>query len=181
MSEFNVSSRYANALISLSEDKNILDRVYQDVDIVFNTIKASKELRNVLESPILEEEKKSSILDEIFKKDCCEETLKFIRFVVSKGRESILFDISNRFIDIMNDRLGKIELEVVSAVELTEDQKVKMENKLEELTNKKVLVEYLVEDSIIGGFKVKVKDTVFDASIKQQLVTLKDKLLSEAV
>lgn len=181
MSEFNVSNRYANAFISAAEEKNILDKISADFSLIYNTLSASKELKAVLKSPILNEQKKMDILMDIFKSSCDQMTLKFLRFIVDKNREDLLFDISRRFLDIMNEKLGKIELQIVSALELGEDQKSKLKTKLEEITNKTVLPEFKIDEKIIGGFKVKVKDTVFDASVEQQIASLRAKLLSEAV
>lgn len=181
MSEFNVSTRYARALISLAEDNKVIENVTNDFSLIFNTLTASRELRNILQSPVIDEQKKSDILMEIFKDKCSDTTSLFLRFVVQKNRENILLDISRRFLDIMNEKLGKIELDIISAIELSDQQKTKIVNTLESSTNKTVVPNYSLDEKLIGGFKVKIKDTVFDASVEQQLNTLKEKLLQETV
>ncbi len=181
MSEFNVSNRYATALIELAEDSQNLERVHEDFSLIYNTISASRDLRRLLESPILSKEKKIKALTAIFEGKCSDISLKFIRFIVDKNRENLLGDIARRFLDLMNKKLGRIEISVISAVELTDSQKSELIEKLENITDKKVIPEYFIDESIIGGFKVQVKDTVFDASVQSQLASLKLKLLGEAV
>ena len=67
MSSYNISTRYANALMALATEKNILKEVADDMQLVFNGIAGSKELRTILKSPVINPEKKEAILNSIFK------------------------------------------------------------------------------------------------------------------
>ena len=46
-------------------------------------------------------------------------------------------------------------------------------------TNKKVSANYNVDTNLIGGFIVRIEDTVYDASIKHQLNLLRKKFSEE--
>ena len=179
MSNYNVSSRYARALIDTATDNNIFNKVTSDVVLVYNSLKDSKELRKVLASPIIKEVKKIEILSEIFQDKISKDTLNFIRFIVSKNRENMLIDIMRRFLDIKNEKLGIIEVDVVSSHELNEEQKSVLKKQLKEKTSKEVLLSYRIDESIIGGFKLKLNDTVIDASVQNQLVQLRKVFLDE--
>jgi len=175
MSEFSVSSRYAKALLTLSNEKGLFDEIAVDIEFVFNTLGGSKELRSTLKSPIVNEEQKISLLDSIFAKHIRKDSLNFIKFIVNKGRENLLYSISKR-----DEQRGVAGAEVLSSVELTKNQKENIKKKLEEITKKNVRLNFSINKSIIGGFVIRLKDTVIDASISNQLRILRENLLTDS-
>ncbi len=179
MSEFGVSTRYAKALMELVESKNAFDTVAKDMEFALNTLKDSRELRKTIASPIIDPQKKISILTEIFQSRISEISLNFLKFIIEKNRDNLFTDIVSRFIELRDEKLGIINITVTTAVELPDVEKQKMESKLSEFSGKKVRAKYKVDERIIGGFTVKLKDTVIDASVKNQLKTLRKLLLEE--
>jgi F-type H+-transporting ATPase subunit delta len=177
MADNKVSLRYATSLIDLAVEKNILEAVSSDIEYVVNVLGKSPDLRRALENPIIKPETKLSILDQIFKSWINSETMHFIRFLVSKGREKLLGEIASKFLELRDERMGIVNVDVQTAFELTEDQKEKLKDRIEKVLNKKARFRIEIRPEVVGGFIAKVKDTVYDASIKHQLETLKQKLL----
>ena len=175
MSDFNISTRYANALLEISEEKNIFDKVSEDVELIHNTFSASKELKKILANPVIDAGKKKSIVEEIFKSKISPETMSFILFVVNKGREEYIFSITKRFMELRDKKLGFVNIEVSSVNELSDEQKNDLTNKLKNYTGKQVRLKYKIDSSIIGGFVARIGDTVMDASVLQQLKSLREK------
>jgi F-type H+-transporting ATPase subunit delta len=179
MSEFVISTRYANALMSISEDNNSFEKVLEDVVLVKNTLECSKELRNILKSPIISNSKKAEILKELFGEVTGTDAANFLEFLASKGRENLLLDICKRFLAISDVKLNQVKVSISSAIELSPEQKNDINAKLESIINKKVIPSYNIDNSIIGGFKARYRDTVIDASVKHQLEILKKKLFED--
>ena len=179
MSEFVISTRYANALMESSIEKDSFKQSMQDMELVYNTLDKSKELRNILGNPIISSEKKASILEEIFTGKVSDDIKNFLNLIVNKGRENILFEISNRFLQLCDEKLNRIKVEITSAIELSNDQKESITKKLEEITKKQIIASYNLDNSILGGFKARFNDTVVDASVQHQLELLKKKLFEE--
>ena len=179
MSEFVISTRYANALLSISQEKNTFNEVYNDVSFVKNTLTGSKELRNLLINPIVSSNVKAGILKEIFDSNIGSDVMNFLQFIVKKGRENILFDVCKRFESLSNDKLNQVNVSISSAVELNLAQKEEIETRLTSIINKKVIPSYKIDAGIIGGFKARYNDTVIDASIQHQLELLKKVLFQE--
>lgn len=173
MSNFNVSNRYAKALLDMSTDSGTFEKVSEDVELVYKSLLDSRDLRNVLLSPVIREEKKVSVLDEIFNSHISGDTMRFIKFVVDKSRANMMIDIMKRYIELKNDKLDIIEVAVVSNSTMTDIQKNNLETKLKERTGKSVLLSFSTDESLIGGFRLKLKDTVIDASVKHQLEELR--------
>lgn len=179
MSTLNITSRYAKALLDSVQEKNILDKASQDVELAFNTFKNSKELRQVMSSPVLRNDKKSEIIKQIFGNKISNEVLNFLLFVVEKNREDFLFDILKRYSDMNDMLMGIVSADVVSPIKMKDDQVGKLKGQLEKFTGKKVKINTKENKDLLGGFIVRIGDTVIDASVDHQLVMLKKKFLED--
>jgi F-type H+-transporting ATPase subunit delta len=177
MSSFNISTRYANAFMDFAEGKNSLKQASDDMIMLEDTLSKSKELRVVLMSPVINKDKKESIIKEIFSKNVNALTLEFLLFVNSKNRGDFLLDIAKRYNEIQNIKMNRVEAEVVSSIDFSDDQKNVMLKQLKEFSKKEVIPSFKKDDSLIGGFTVKINDTVIDASVKQQLKKLRKSLV----
>ena len=175
MSVYRISYRYANSLLLLAEEKNILKKVFDDADLIYNTLHDSKELRAVLKNPVLKLKEKKNLLSKIFEGKIGTETQSFMDFVIDKNREDILYEIFKEFLNLRDSKEGIIRAKVISVVELSNELKKKIEAKLSDRTGKKIKIEYSLDNSIVGGFLVKVDDTVIDSSVKHQLELLRKK------
>jgi len=179
MSNFVISTRYANSLMSISEEKDSLKEAIKDILFVKETLDVSRELRVFLSNPIISPKKKSDALKEIFESHVSKEVNSFLQFLITKGRENLLFEICKRFLSLSNEKLNRVDVEIISAVELSDIQKNEIKSKLETMINKIVVPSFDINSKIIGGFKAKFNDTVVDASIKHQLELLEKKLFEE--
>jgi F-type H+-transporting ATPase subunit delta len=179
MGFLNISNRYAKALLEIAKEKNILDAVSNDMKLILNTLKESRELKIALKSPIIKENDKLNILKEIFASKVSLESMHFVEFVLEKNRIEILSDISRRFVELVDEIQGFVEVEVASIDLLDNNQKELLKSKLESITNKKVRLSFKIDKNLIGGFTARVKDKVFDASVKHQLENLRKSFLQE--
>lgn len=175
MSDFSISSRYAKAFYEIAEEKKVLEKISGDIRLIHNTLRDSKELRAVLQNPIISEEKKHSIIKELFTEKIDSSTQGFLDFVINKNREELLFGITKRFLELFDEHAGIVNADVTSAIELDERQKINIKKKLEDYTDKQVRLSFSLDKNLIGGFIVKIQDTVVDASIRHQLQLLKSK------
>ncbi|MBX3007414.1 MAG: ATP synthase F1 subunit delta [Melioribacteraceae bacterium] len=179
MSVYRISYRYANSLFQLAVEKKIFDKVSQDVTLCFKTLIQSKELRAVLKSPVIKTTDKKSILTQVFKGKVSHDLLTFLEFVIDKGREDILFEILKEFLVLCDKKNGVVRARVSSAIELSENAKKEILSKFSVKTNKNIEADFIVNESLIGGFTININDTIYDASIKQQLRNLKKKFSEE--
>lgn len=173
MTESKISSRYASSFLRNSIERNTLDRTASDMQYILAAFQSSRELQLAMESPVIKPEIKESILSEIFSEKVDADTMNFVKFIVSKGRESLLHSISVRFLEMRDEHLGIVQASVLSAFELSSEQKNQIQEKFEKILGKKVILNYQINKDLIGGFVAKIGDTIFDASVKHQLNQLK--------
>ncbi len=91
----------------------------------------------------------------------------------------MLFDIFKEFLALVDKKNGVVKAKVASAVDLNDQLKKKMISDLESKIGKKVVANYTVDSNLVGGFIVRVEDTVYDASVKHQLKLLRVKFSEE--
>lgn len=177
MADTKVSLRYANSFLQSLIDKKNLSLSIEDANFILDAFNKNPQLRRALESPIVRANIKASIFTEIFKNKISEDSLQFVEFVISKNRVDLLFSILTRFLELCDEYNGIAAVEVKTAVELNTDQKEKLENKLQSITDKSLRTNYSVDSNVIGGFVAKIKDTVYDASLKHQLELMRKEFL----
>jgi F-type H+-transporting ATPase subunit delta len=179
MSVFRISYRYANSFFQLAEEKKLLDKFADDVELVLNTLVHSKELRTVLRNPVIKQNEKKNLLAKIFGSKIQKATSEFLEFIIEKNREDILTEIMSEFLILKDQKEGIVRTKITSSVELTDSIKKEIVTKLEKRINNRVKPEYSVDQNLIGGFIVKIQDTVLDASVKHQLDLLRKKFSEE--
>lgn len=177
MSAFNIASRYAKAFYENAESNGFLDKVCSDMILIEDSFVGSKEIRLFLANPIIKSEKKMSALEVIFKDKVSNETWKFLSFILTKGRENFILEIARRFNQIKNEKLGIIEAMIQTNYRLDESDLQNFKSKLEDFTEKKVLIKHKTNEKLLGGFIARFGDTVIDGTIESQLQKLKKKFI----
>lgn len=174
------SRRYALALLETAKEKNIVKETLEDVHTIKSTIEGSRELKLFLKSPLVKPRDKRAALATIFDKKISPNTTQFLSLITEKGRENILHDIVQAFVDEYNQYAGIITVGVKTAYSLSQDQFAGITKNLEKVTSKKVDLDVKVQPDLIGGISVQIDDTVYDATIKHKLDQLETRLLANA-
>ena len=177
MSEYKVSRRYATSLLESAIEKNMLDSIARDIELVVSTLDANRQLILALSNPVIKSNLKLKVLEEIFKSRVNSDTMNFLGFLVEKNREDLLDTISKIFLELRDEHLGIVNVEVTSVAAFSDEQSEQLRSNLEKFLNKKVRFSFKINKEIIGGFVAKVNDTVFDASMIHQLELLKTQFL----
>lgn len=164
--------RYAKAVLSLATDQNTADVVNNDMQLIHNTVAQSKNLKDMLYSPVIGSSVKKSALLEIFK-GINPVTVNLIDTLVANKRTDLLPQVASKFITLLEAQKGNQIATVTTAVPLTDALETKVLAKVKELTGKEAAIKNIVDESILGGFILRVGDTQYNASIANQLSKLK--------
>ncbi|MGC6430368.1 MAG: ATP synthase F1 subunit delta [Jejuia sp.] len=164
--------RYAKALLSLALSEKKADKVNDDMKLIANTISKNEELANMLNNSVIKTDIKKSALLAIFPK-LNKLTSGLFDLLISNKRVDILAAVAEKYNVLFDEHNGKEVAQVTTAVPLTKALEKKVLAKVKELTSKTVELESIVDESIIGGFILRVGDKQFDASISNKLNKLK--------
>jgi len=164
--------RYAKAVLSLATENNTVDAVNTDMELIKNTVAESKDLKDMLYSPVIRSSVKKAALLEIFK-NANKATVNLIDVLIANKRTSLLPEVASSFVTLFEQQKGNQIAEVTTAVPLTKELEEKVLEKVKELTGKEAAITNIVDESILGGFILRVGDTQYNASIANQLNKLK--------
>ena len=166
---------YAGALIELSCDTLSYDKIYEDLNFVLNTISQNQDLADFLNSPPVSKADKKDVLAKIFGGRIEESVLNFLFLLNENSRLDILEDIFSSFRGFVDEEKNILNAYITSAIELTDEQKQNLVSKLQNKTGKAINPEYKLDNTIMGGFIIKINDTVIDLSLKNRIENLKKK------
>lgn len=172
MSGTRAAIRYAKAVLSLAQDGNTAPAVNNDMKLISKTIADNKALKAALISPVVRSVAKKNILEEVFK-GITTNTTDLINTLIANKRLALLGDVATQY-TIFYDRLQDLQVaKVTTAVPLTEALEQKILAKVKELTGKEAAIKNIVDESIIGGFILRVGDIQYNASVANKLNRLK--------
>lgn len=164
--------RYAKAVLSVAQDQKTTDVVNNDMKLIANTIAQSKDLSDMLISPVVRTSIKKSALLEVFK-GINSLTVNTIDTLIANKRIALLIEVAKQYTVLFDELNGTQVATVTTALPLTDDLKVKVLAKVKELTGKEVAVDNIIDETILGGFILRVGDLQYDASITNQLNKLR--------
>tara|TARA_R110000868_G_scaffold141177_1_gene357469 strand:+ start:20453 stop:20989 length:537 start_codon:yes stop_codon:yes gene_type:complete len=164
--------RYAKAILSLASDKKMADAINIDMKLMARTISGNIELANMLNSAIIKSEEKKAVLLAVFPKLNQISTSLFDVLITNK-RINILNEVAVQYSILFDAYNGKEVAKVTTAIPMTKELESKVLAKVKELTNKEVALENIVDESILGGFILRVGDKQYNASISNKLSKLK--------
>ena len=171
-----IAKKYSKALFSLAEEKDEFIKFQDDLNLIKEAFTEHKEFRNVLFHPRIKLDEKKRIFDRVFEEEISQEIYNFIQLLIDKRRIFYIKAIINKFNELVNDREKIIKIEVVSAIELEEDMKNRLKDKLEKGMDYDVILNNTVDPDILGGLVLKIGDKIIDGSIQHELNTLSEKI-----
>ncbi|GGG36347.1 ATP synthase F1 subunit delta [Bizionia arctica] len=164
--------RYAKAVLSLASDKNTTEVVNNDMKLITKTFAESTDLKSMLQSPVVSSSIKKNVLLEVFN-DSNEITKNLIDTLITNKRLPLLNEVALKYNLLFDELTGTQIAQVTTAVPLTDELRVKVLAKVKELTGKDVELKSIVDESILGGFILRVGDIQYNASIANKLDKLK--------
>jgi len=177
MSNSRAAIRYARAVLDQAVENKATDVVEKDMRSIVEIFADSLELREMLASPVIKNSEKKQALTTIFAGGhAISEGM--IGMLVDNKRVSLLNEVAEKYI-ILNEQLkGEGVAFVTTAVPLTAELEKKILKQIESMTGNKVVLENKIDESIVGGFILRVGDLQYDASISNKLNNLKREFAS---
>lgn len=168
-----IAERYAKALYELSVEMDRLTEVKGDMDLLLETLKASRELKHLMVTPVVKPEKKYAVLHEIFKGRIEEITMRFFKLIVGKRRERNLEGIAREFIEKFKVHHNIVTIEIRTVTPLSDAMREKIIALIEQRRGYTVDLVEVTDEKLIGGFIVSTVNTRYDASLATSIKKLK--------
>jgi F-type H+-transporting ATPase subunit delta len=167
--------RYAQAAFELAMERNELESWQVSLRKIAE-LSTDEAFTALVESPKLPFEVKKSLLEERLS-DLHPLALNLACLLVRKGRLGIAGDVLHGYDHLLDAHRGIEHAEVVTALSLAEKDKERLSSQLGDMVNRKVIVDAVVDSSVIGGFKAKIGDMLIDGSVRNKLDVLRRNLV----
>jgi len=173
-----IARRYAQALIEIGKENNRIEEFKTELNNFFELLKKFPEFQEALLSPLYSAEDLKKIILGVAKKINLSETIKnFLCLLVDKRRIQYFSGILELYEDLTYQISGYIKARVITARPLSPADLERIKKSLEVITQKKVLLNGVVDSQIIGGVIAEVGDKIFDGSIRNQLQRIGETLI----
>lgn len=168
-----VADRYSNALVRLVQEGRIsYEKISEDLVNIKETLSKSKDLAEFLENPIISADDKKEIINRIFSSEVDALILNFLKVLIDKNRFITFYEIYESYSKTVDSIKNISRVNVVSAVQIPDDAKARLKEKLEYKLKKSVILDLDIDSNIIAGLIIKIGDDVIDMSLKHKLEDL---------
>jgi F-type H+-transporting ATPase subunit delta len=179
VSSMTVARRYASALADVLVDRNEEAAVREELEAWAEMVQQNPLLLEGLTNPTVPYDQKSKVLNELIAKTKVRTTTaNFLRLVLRNQRFDELTQINAKLSEIMDERSGVVSAEVTSARPISEPVKSALEETLQQITNRRVRLDFATDETLLGGIVTRIGSTIYDGSVRSQLERLKQELAS---
>lgn len=168
MNSARIAVRYAKALFDLALDINVVDGVYGDMKNI-SRLCSMEEVKDVISNPVIPLQKRKDAIIALAGDDAEKVTVNFISLMFTHGRGEYLAAAARNFIDLTRRHRGIRQVTVTTAVPVDEKTKKEMATLIAGERAGSIEFNEQVDESIIGGFILRVDDSYIDASVRNRL------------
>lgn len=180
MDETRIARVYAEALFDAAVEAGAVDPVRRDLREFVTALRESGELRTFfLDEETAAAAKSRAVLELTEGGD--PRFRNFLRLLVDKGRESAIEEIDRIYGELVEKAAGVVKVELTTARPLPEAVGEELKGQLQSSLGKSVELTYTVDESIIGGVRLRVGDRVADASLRHKFEQLRSRLEKSTV
>ena len=174
-------STYAGALFEAARERGELEEVLSDLGEFVAALHDSEELRLFYYGGQVPERQKRRAIDGLTE-GMKTSTTNFLKVLVDNGREEILEEVLGRYQQLVKEHLGRIEVGVTTAVELSQEQLDRVKERLGRvLEGREIVLETNVDPELIGGVVFRFGGRMMDGSIRGRLESLREGMLERSV
>ena len=175
MSGTRAAIRYAKAILDVAMSKGVGREVNSDMTQISETISSNEELQAFIGNPTTSAQSKENALKEIFA-DSDAVTKSLFHLLLENKRFEILHDIAVKYNSLFDEMNGIEVAKVTTAIPLDDEMRSRVMAKILTFSNKKINIVNIVDPSIIGGFILRIGDQQYNASVANNLQSLKREL-----
>ncbi|MFG0273827.1 MAG: ATP synthase F1 subunit delta [Phycisphaerales bacterium] len=170
---------YAGALFDEAEKaggQEAIESTLAELEDILAIAREDAQFSEFLTSQILAPDKRRDSLRTIFNGKVSDLTLNFLLVLNDKGRLDHLGAVAAAYDERLQDRFGRIEVDVYTASPIDGDQASAIEGRLRDVLGKEPVLHRYVDETMLGGLRLRIGDQLVDASVATQLRRMRERL-----
>ena len=145
---------------------------------MLDLINENNDFYNLIKDPTIKQENLSKVINKIVESNKFDALFKnFLNFLIQKRRFYIIESILKSFVETCSRKRGELKAELKSAKNLSSDEIKKISELLTKNFSSKIRLNYVHDESLIGGLVVQVGSTMVDTSIKNKLQQIENRMI----
>ena len=157
-------------MYELANENSELETVENNVNELLTIYSTSKELKNFIKNPTQSQSTQLEILNRISKQMNLTKIIQnFLSVLVIKRRIFFIKKIFLNFLSLASKRRGELKATLVSSKKLTSEELESLNKDLSKTMGAPIVLDYEVDEKLIGGLKMQVGSLMIDTSIKNKL------------
>lgn len=171
-----IASVYANSLFEVSLEEKVDNQIREEITDICNAFERDSELVKVLDAPMITKEEKEKLLDTLFKDKVNKYLLNFLKIMTDRKAVMYIRESFDEYVEVYNRHYNIEKIVATTAIEMSQELKDKLINKLQKVTGKTVILDTKVDKNVLGGIVLKYNDAQLDDSIAMKLKNMKEEL-----
>jgi F-type H+-transporting ATPase subunit delta len=172
-------SQYAEAIFEIaSKTPDLLEKIADELNAVNQVIKQAPDLQLIFGHPSIANEKKKVFLSSIFEGKVSDLTFRLLGLLTDKRRLKLLPQIEQQYRIRLNAAEQIVTARLIGSYPLSESDVANVKARLTEHLGKRLELEMSVDQSLIGGFILRLGDQVIDGSLKGKLRAIEKTLMA---
>jgi F-type H+-transporting ATPase subunit delta len=165
---------YADALLAVAAAENASAVVEDELFQIGEALRSNEQLLATLSDRHLPIERRQGVVEELLGSKASPTTTALVSMVVGTGRGGDLPAIVDEAVARSAAGRQKALARVRSAIELTDDQKVRLAQAIKESTGTDVEIRVVIDESVLGGLVTEIGDDVIDGSVRRRMSQLRE-------
>lgn len=168
-----VAQVYSRAMHDLAVSQNEADSLADELTELAAYLEQDDALATFLASPLIDPDDRAKSLERLFRGKASDLLVDSLQVINRKGRLGILGAVAESYHLLHQEHLGRVDVHVSTAVELSPATRERLESVLQKYSGRQPQLIEQVDPSLIGGIVLKVDDQKIDASVIHQIGRLR--------
>lgn len=170
-----IARRYASALYAVAVEEGTVVAIEEELQGVVREMKEVEDFERFLTHPRISREKKAALVRSAFP-DLSDCVAKTIRLLIRNRREAYIDLIYDEFLEERAAAERCARVRVVSAMLLSDDDRLRLKEQLEAALGRTVNLEDRLEQGLLAGARIEVEGKTMDATLRARLSELRTSL-----
>ncbi len=171
-----VGLQYAKAIFDLACEKNLEEIYFENLKSINQLIKLDENIFKTFNHPGISYDEKKNILNNVLENKVENEFLHFLFVLIDNDRFQNLDDIVDSYQYYLNELKKESNAKIFTKYNLLDEELEIIRKKLQMHFNKKINIEQILDENLVGGIIIHVDGKVVDGSILNQMHNLKNEL-----
>ena len=178
MSQVELAKRYAKAILQLGHQKGAAKEYSSQIKAISQIVSSNADIAQFFSNTTVSQDLKKKSLETLFEGNKYAEDVKaFLYLLVDRSRMYVLQDIAKATENILDEEEGITRGKIRSSSAISEQSKSAYEKKIGTALGKKIFLEAVIDEKVMGGVRVEVGGWTFDDSLETHLDHLSDRLM----